>query len=153
MILAAARRVPSIDFKITGKLEKARSKGYLADVPANVTFTGFVSEDEFNHLLHSSAVVAGLTTYEGIQLSVASEAIGAGKALILSATQILRRMFGDCAVFFENSEDGFAQAVRLAIHDRVIMEDRSLASLGRRVNDWQTKAAQINRQLSASGKY
>ncbi len=148
MILAAARRAPSIGFKITGKLEKARAKGYLKNVPPNVEFTGFVSEEDFNLLLHSSAVVAGVTTYEGIQLSVASEAIGAGKALILSGTRILRNMFDDCAIFFENTEESFADAVLRAIEDRPQMELLAAKSLKRRVSDWQQKASNIQAQLN-----
>lgn len=148
MILATARQVPEIKFKITGRLEKARAKGYLRDVPVNVVFTDFVSEDRFNKLLHTCSVVAGLTTYEGIQLSVASEAIGAGKALILSGTRVLRSMFADCALFFENTDDEFANAVRTAISDRAQMEERSRASLTRRVASWKTKASSIQRMLS-----
>jgi len=147
MILAAARRAPSIRFKITGKIEKAQAKGYLKNVPGNVDFTGFVSEDDFNRLLHSSAVVAGVTTYEGIQLSVASEAVGAGKALILSGTRILRGMFGDCAMFFENTEESFAEAALQAIRERPRMEALATESLERRVHHWQREASSIQARL------
>ncbi len=147
MLLAAARLVPEISFRITGRIEKAQAKGYLQDVPANVQFTGFVSENEFNRLLHSSAVVAGVTTYEGIQLSVASEAIGAGKALILSSTRILRSMFSDCAVFFENDAQSFAAAVTHAAKERQRMEMLANESLDRRVHRWQSKASRIHTLL------
>lgn len=148
MILATARRTPDIHYKITGRLAKARAKGYLKHVPDNVLFTDFVSEEEFNTLLHSCSVVAGLTTYEGIQLSVASEAIGAGKALVLSSTRVLKSMFADCALFFANTEDDFASAVVLAMKNRVQMEERARASLAQRVVDWRTKASHIQSMLS-----
>jgi len=148
MILAAARLVPDITFKITGRIAKAKAKGFMQDVPHNVVFTDYVTEEEFNELLHTSAVVAGLTTYEGIQLSVASEAIGAGKALILSGTRILRNMFQDCALFFENDEKAFADAVRRSILDRSAMEFRSKESLIRRIEDWNKKATDINIALA-----
>lgn len=147
MLLAAARLVPEIGFRITGRIEKAQAKGYLKDVPDNVQFTGFVSENEFNRLLHSSAVVAGVTTYEGIQLSVASEAVGAGKALILSSTRILRSMFSDCAIFFENNEQSFADAVTRAVNERRHMEMLANESLDRRVRHWQSEASRIQTLL------
>lgn len=148
MVLAAARLLPSVEFRITGSLEKARAKGYLRNPQPNVVFTGFLSEFEFNRLLHSSAVVAGITTYEGIQLSVASEAIGAGKALILSGTRVLRQMFEDCAVFFENNEVDFSDAVLNAIRDRPRMELLASESLERRVIAWQSKAITIEVEIN-----
>ena len=40
-----------------------------------------------------SAVILALTKFEGIQLSVCNEAVGAGKPMVVSNTHILRRLF------------------------------------------------------------
>jgi glycosyltransferase involved in cell wall biosynthesis len=43
----------------------------------------------------------GLTKLEGIQLSVANEAMGAGKPMVLSNTELLQRLFYKGAVYVD----------------------------------------------------
>jgi glycosyltransferase involved in cell wall biosynthesis len=97
-VLQAASQAPELTFVLTGNYRKASST--LPDeVPGNLRLTGFLSLEEFESLLSGADAVLGLTKFEGIQLSVANEAIGAGRPLILSDTQVLRDLFGECADF------------------------------------------------------
>ena len=57
-------------------------------------------------------MVLGLTSMEGVQLSVANEALGAERALVLSDTRILRAMFGEAALFAPNTPEGLAARAR-----------------------------------------
>ena len=57
-------------------------------------------------------MVLGLTDAEGIQLSVANEALGAHRALVLSDTRILRAMFGEAALFAQEHARGARGAAR-----------------------------------------
>ena len=83
----------------------------------------------------------GLTDVEGIQLSVANEALGAHRALVLSDTRILRAMFGDAALFAKNTPEDLA--ARLARRSRAApeLEARSAALKARRQADWRAAAA------------
>ncbi|MEZ5643416.1 MAG: hypothetical protein R3E70_15550 [Burkholderiaceae bacterium] len=93
-----------------------RAKGFVERAPANVRFTDYLALDEFNGLLLGCDLVLGLTTIEGIQLSVANEAIGAGKPLVLSDTTILRELFGAAGMFTPNEAEAIwaSSAKRLA---------------------------------------
>ncbi len=138
-IIEAARIGPHLQFKVTGRLEKAKAKGFLSDCPDNVHFTGFVSEAEFNKLLHDAAIVLGITTFEDIQLSVANEAIGAEKALVLSGTATLRKLFPDCADFFDNTPASLVATLTHALKNREKMETRSAQSAQRRISLWKQR--------------
>ncbi len=141
MVLEAARHAPGLQFKITGRLEKAQAKGLLSSCPENVQFTGFVSESDFNDLLQQASVVLGITTFEDIQLSVANEAIGAGKALVLSGTATLTKMFSDCADFFDNTSSDLITVMKSAMGNRKRLEERSIISASQRVESWKARVA------------
>lgn len=104
-ILEAARIASECTFIITGKLERARKFGHnVDDLPKNVVLTGYLSIEIFDDLLREANVVIGLTRVEGIQLSVCNEALGFGRPLVISDTQILRKLFGDAAVLVKTSD-------------------------------------------------
>jgi spore maturation protein CgeB len=58
-----------------------------------------LSTHEFNSLIASCDVVVAFTRFEGIQMSVCGEAVGAGKPMLISDTTTLRRMFPAGSVF------------------------------------------------------
>src|SRR5262249_52652252 len=62
-ILTAAARLPDVHFDITGDVRAARPE-LLAGRPANVTFTGFVSEEAYAGLLRAADAVMVLTTHD-----------------------------------------------------------------------------------------
>ena len=111
VLLAAARRLPEVGFRITGSRRRAAALGFVAAAPGNVTFTDYLPLEAFERLLGGAAVVLGLTSMEGVQLSVANEALGAERALVLSDTRILRAMFGEAALFAPNTPEGLAAAL------------------------------------------
>ena len=85
----------------------------------------------------------GLTDVEGIQLSVANEALGAHRALVLSDTRILRAMFGAAALFAPNTPEGLSGALRDALARRPELEARSAALKARRQADWRDAVAAV----------
>ena len=101
-VLAAARIASECTFIITGRPERAEQNGHnIDDLPKNVILPGFLSIELFDDLLREADVVTGLTREEGIQLSVCNEALGFGRPLVTSDTQILRKLFGEAAVLVE----------------------------------------------------
>lgn len=147
-LIEAARLAPEIRFLITGSRRKAEGLGYLRDAPENVRFTDYLPVPEFERLFVNASVVLGLTKFEGIQLSVANEALGANRALVLSDTRILRAMFGEAALFAETRPEAIAERLREALAQRPELERRSAALKTRRQQDWRAAAAAVNARLA-----
>jgi glycosyltransferase involved in cell wall biosynthesis len=103
-LLEAAAAVPESSFVITGNVKNCREQEVIASAPANVHFVGFLSRDDFDALITSCDAVVALTRFDGIQLSVCGEAVGAGKPMLLADTSTLRRLF-PCGSIFVKADD------------------------------------------------
>lgn len=138
-VIEAARLAPDMMVALTGNPARARGLHGLTELPANVKLTGFLSEADFNTLLLEADLILGLTKLDGIQLSVASEAIGLGKPLVLSNTKTLQTLFYQGAVFVDSSQpDSIVQGCRDAL--------ANLPSLKAAINDLKTKREQAWKQ-------
>lgn len=146
-VLAAARLMPEVPFKITGRRRKAEALGLIAAAPANVEFTDYLPLDAFEALLAGAGVVLGVTSRVGCQLSVANEALGAHRPLVLSDTAILREMFGTAALFAANAPAPLAAALAEALARREELGARSAALKARRQRAWVAEAAHATRPL------
>lgn len=142
-LLDAARLLPEVEFRVTGNRARAEAKGFVANAPPNVNFTGFVPAAQYDETLQQAAVVLGLTSEEGIQLSVANEALGAGRALVLSRTRVLQSMFADAALFSANTAQELSETLREALASRARLEEKSKALRARRLADWTQQIASI----------
>ncbi len=149
-VLGAARLMPDVRFKITGRRYKAEALGFTRDAPENVEFTDYLTVEGFEHLLSGAAVVLGVTSRTNCQLSVANEALGAHSALVLSDTGILRKMFGEAALFARNTPEELAAALREALDHRAELEARSEALKLRRQASWLAEARRAS-QIPAPG--
>jgi glycosyltransferase involved in cell wall biosynthesis len=142
-LLDAAARLPDVQFRLTGNRARAEAAGFVARAPANVTFTGFLDGAVYTDLLLHADIVLGLTTVDGIQLSAANEAIGAGRPLVLSETTILRELFGDAAIFADNSGAGLAGAIDEARRHLPDLAARSRTLKQAREARWQGQMAKV----------
>src|SRR5262245_23316277 len=115
VVLQAARQFDSATFVITGDHLKIRNRALVDQVTDNVVFPGFLPLVEFDRLLLRASAVLCLTTQEGIQLSAVSEAIAAGKPMVISDTRLLRSLFGYAGIFVDNSVGSVLQGCRIAI--------------------------------------
>lgn len=101
----AARLRPQWTFVFTGHRSKAQRHGHdLTRVPANVVLPGYLETPVFDALLAASDVVLALTKADGVQLSVCNEALGFGKALVVSDTTLLRRLFAAGALMVDSND-------------------------------------------------
>lgn len=135
-LLQAASKLPDVQFWVTGNIYRAQALGYVQSAPSNVKFKGFIPLDQYDKVLSNAALVLGLTKLEGIQLSVASEAVGAARALLLSDTVILRSLFGRAARFTRHEPEVFAEGIVSALGDQSNLEllSRELCSI--RKEEW-----------------
>jgi glycosyltransferase involved in cell wall biosynthesis len=126
-VLDACRELPgTIHVYITGNYR--RHDPSLPDrAPANVTFTGFLSEEEYVNLITSVDAVLALTTAEACMLCGCYEAIAAGKALITSDQEVLRDYFSK-AVFVDNTPGSIERGIREFIDnsDRCTSDSRAM---------------------------
>jgi len=147
-LLNAARLMPEVNIIITGNTDRAAGIHDLNNLPDNVELTGFIPSAEFDQLISRADVVLGLTRLEGIQLSVASEALGAGKPMVLSNTQALTRLFYQGVVYVDSlSAESIAHGCRNAIagKERLQREVRQLRNL--RYSLWFEQAEAVSGKL------
>ncbi len=114
MLFAAARQTPEIRYAFTWFAEKL-PEALRRSAPANVVFTGFLAEPDFNQLYARAQGAIVLTSREGTQPSGASEAIAFEVPLIVSDIQTTRRLYGDKVLLVRNETDAVARAVREAV--------------------------------------
>ena len=148
-VVAAARLIdPRINVYVTGNYHKTRPEVY-ADAPANIVFTGFLSEVDYQSLLHSSDALMALTIQPHTLLCGAYEAVALGKPLVLSDFEDLTSYFDRGTVFTDNSPESIAAAITQAItdKDRLGRQMRELQDdLSRR---WQVRFAELVEMINA----
>lgn len=147
-VLEAARQLPDLRFMITGDRRRAQDLGYVEAAPANVVFTGFLPTPEYDRLIESAKGVLCLTTENGIQLSAASEAVGAGKPMIVSDTPLLRSLF-EGGLFVDNSIEAIRDACRTVAGDyhHFAAAVLRLRDNGERRRRWHAQAARVKNLL------
>lgn len=109
-IMLAAQKLDDVRFYVTGNPKKASAEIKSAK-PENVTFTGFLSNDDYAGLLHSVQAVLVLTTLDFTMQRGGSEAITVEKPLITSNFGILKRIFYKGTIHVDNSPESIVEAV------------------------------------------
>ena len=142
-LLEAARRLPDVNFTLTGDHSRAEGIHDLTDIPPNVTLAGWVSISEYKSLLQSSSVVISLTTQEGIQTSAAGEAVGNGKAMVLSDTEMLRSLYPKGAVYTTSDPDGLESSIAEALANRKALEAETRELRSMREQRWTEQAKMV----------
>ncbi len=91
-ILQTARSLPDVHFHVTGKYHERRPE-VVAHAPENVTFLGFLPDDQYYGLMKEIQVVMCLTTENHTLQSGANEALWLGKPIITSDWPLLQKNF------------------------------------------------------------
>lgn len=100
-VVAAARFIPHITIVITGNPAKYKGGQDLSNLPPNVRLAGFLPKSQYNELLQTCDFVMGITTRDDVQLSVANEAVGAGKPMVISGSALQRELFYSGAIYVD----------------------------------------------------
>lgn len=138
----AASRLPDIGFHVTGDHRRA-APGVLAQKPANVTMTGFLTAAQYvGQLLASDAVIC-LTTRDHTMQRGAYEAMYLGRPVITSNFDLLRKHFYKGCVHVDgNVESLVAGIVRMrSDFDRYQSEIAELRA--ERLEDWNRVEAKL----------
>ena len=122
--LAAAALLPDMEVRFTGDVARL-ADSTRSTSPANAILTGFLPYPEFLGELLAADVVAVFSTDPRIMNRAAFEAIGLGRALVLSDLPGLRARFGQAALFCPNEPAAMAQTIRQAQRDRLELIERA----------------------------
>ena len=150
-ILDAARLMPEITVIITGNYNRAKGIHDLSDVPDNVKLTGFISTEEFDLQINRANAILGLTKLDGIQLSVANEALGASKPMILAHTETLKKLFYRGAVYVNPLQaDSIARGCQEAIAMKEQLREEVIKLRREKESSWLKQADIIKDKLLSS---
>ena len=112
-VIEVATGLPDVHFYVTG--DKTRKpKIFLESAPPNVTFTGFVPDNEYIALLSSVDVVMSLTTRNHTMQRGGCEALWLGQPLITSDWPLLKETFHRGTVHVPNTVSGIRAGVLAA---------------------------------------
>lgn len=151
VVFEAAKKIPDITILISGPKERGASLFDYSLQPKNVILTGYLSLSEYESLFMQSDLILGLTTEDHIQLSVANEATGLEKPMILSNTVLLQKMFNKGVIYVDtlNPESiadgiksGFDQLDLLSKNVKLLKQERLLK--------WETMATNIKKEIQKS---
>jgi glycosyltransferase involved in cell wall biosynthesis len=109
-VLEAASQLPEVHFYITGNTKK-KPASFFASIPANVTFTGFLPDQQYFGLLRAAQAVMSLTTRNYTLQGGGCEAVSLGKALITSDWPYLRELFAKGTIYVSNSSDSIRDGI------------------------------------------
>jgi glycosyltransferase involved in cell wall biosynthesis len=142
-VLEAARLLgPHYRIYVTGDSRRSDAR-LIRGAPANVIFTGFLDEREYQSLLASSRAVLALTSQPNTLLCCAYEAVALGRPLVLSDQVVLTRYFCKGAVSTDHAPDALAAAVRRAETEEARLLEE-VVELGRELAaDWETRFAAL----------
>lgn len=145
-VLEAARRQPDVHFHITGDKRRVPA-ALLQAAPANLQFTGFLSDAQYFGLLRAVDALVVLTTRDFTNQRGGCEAVWLGQPLVISNWPVLQRAFHSGTVHVPNTVEGIAHGIREAIARRSeLLAGMSHLQAERRAH-WQTISAQLTQLL------
>lgn len=111
--LAAAASVLQDDLiiRVTGR-PPDRVKDSDLDV------TGFLTTEDYDTMLNGASFVLALTTAPATNQRAASEAVRRGTPVVCSDTAMLRSVYGEAAIFVENTSDALVAGMRQMLQER-----------------------------------
>lgn len=133
---------------VTGNPAKLREP-LRAQLPRNVTLTGFLPEDGYWSLLASADAIMDLTTMSNCLVCGAYEAIAVNRPLILSRNDASVELFQGFAVFADNNPSSVVGSVRAVIKDRARMIEEQPQHLARFEAAWDRQAAALTQSIKA----
>jgi glycosyltransferase involved in cell wall biosynthesis len=116
-----AVRGTEIELYVTGDHGKL-DQSIVATVPANVRFTGFLNDEDYWTLLRSADAIVDLTLMDDCLVCGAYEALALGKPMLLSNNSASVELFGDSAVFTNNTATDIRQALERLRLERVRLQ-------------------------------
>ena len=140
--LEAASRIKDCTFYVTGNFKKAKFDltPYREE---HIRFPGFVSDNDYQHMLGNADFITVLTTREMTLLSGGYEALALEKPSILSKTKTLMDYYGDSALYTENKADNIESSIRRLLENHALYQEKVVVHKNIKVKDFNTKASTL----------
>ncbi|HSL45268.1 MAG TPA: hypothetical protein VK897_17675 [Anaerolineales bacterium] len=148
-VLEAANGMEGVHFYITGRRSRGNPK-LLERAPHNVTFTDFLSTEQYYALLRGSHAVMCLTTRDNTMQRGACEALSLARPIITSHWPLLKEYFHQGTVHVDNTSTGIRQGVQnmLSRYDEHVAGIHSLQI--RQQSEWQQKLQELAALIAAA---
>lgn len=150
-VLEAARQLPDVRFYVTGDTKHATEQMHQAR-PDNVTFTGYLSNEQYAGLLRSVSAILVLTKRKFTMQRGGSEAITVGKPLITSNSPILRRVFSKGTIHVDNTAGSIKSAIETMRADLERYQSEIGELAGERQGQWEPLRDELERLISEAQK-
>ena len=108
-------------------------------LPAGITLTGFLAEQDYLALLEGADAVLVLSNQGYTLMCGAYEGLAFKKPLVLSDTTTLRSYFGDEMVYVDNTAASIAAGIRRVYADKPMYDVASATTAERLEVDWRTR--------------
>ena len=150
-VVRAAALVPQVHFYITGDTRK-KPASFFAEVPPNVTFTGFLDPNrQYPSLLRAADAIMVLTTRDYTLQLGGCEAAALGKPLITSDWPYLREVFPKGTVYVSDSAESIRDGI-LAVQERYDDLAKEMLTLRQDSRqEWDTRLGQLKEMVNRPG--
>jgi len=150
-VLEAVKDSSDIHLYVTGDVEKAPSF-LLKTKPANVTFTGFLSEEDYFKLLRGTdAIIVVTDTNYTLQLG-AMEAIAVGKPIIASDMSFLRSHLCKGTIHVPNTPDGLNVGISEVQQNYSLLSQEILELRHVQKKGWETNSQKLLELITGKAK-
>jgi glycosyltransferase involved in cell wall biosynthesis len=116
-----AVRGAKLELFVTGNPRKLHAQ-VAARAPPNVRFTGFLAEDDYWGLLRAADAVVDLTLKPDCLVCGAYEALAVGTPMLLSNNRASVELFGDSALFTDNTAQDIRRSFERLKSDRARLQ-------------------------------
>jgi len=141
LVLEAARQQPD---------KRRVPENLLRAAPANLQFTGFLSDAQYFGLLRAVDALVVLTTRDFTNQRGGCEAVWLGQPLVISNWPVLQRAFHRGAVHVPNTVEGIVGGIQEALTRRAeLLKGMAQLQTERRAH-WQAVSGQLHRLLQAT---
>jgi len=141
-VIEAARKMPSVNFYITGSLRRA-PKTIINEGPENVIFTDFLPDEMYGSLLRGCDIVICLTKNDNTMQNGAYEALTLGRPIITSNWSVLRNTFYKGAICIDNTSDSIINAINRIKRDYSLYAKEIIELQVELKSSWQKKFSKL----------
>lgn len=154
IVFEAAKKIPEIILLISGPKERGVTLFDYSKKPDNVHLVGYLSLKDYETLFMQSDIILGLTTEDHIQLSVANEAVGMEKPMVLSNTKLLCEMFDKGSVYVETLDaNSIAEGIRRALQNNNSLKEDIKMLKKERNEKWNSMASGLKEKIENMDKF
>jgi glycosyltransferase involved in cell wall biosynthesis len=134
-----AVRGADLELFVTGNARKLDST-VAAGVPSNVRFTGFLAEQDYWGLLRAADAVVDLTLKPDCLVCGAYEALAVGRAMLLSNNTASVELFGDSALFTDNTAADIRRSLERLKNERTRLQASAALKRNELAAAWSVRA-------------